>query len=119
MVSKVPIRPPMLKIAVAWVFQDSTNMLVAVLSMPSCSASICARFAATTGMKALQLHQVSSATITTISALRVLGQMSGAKISRSRGGGAVAAAFSQRSGSLTRVRIQNAKAAGSKPKSST
>ena len=119
MVSKVPIRPPMLKIAVAWVFQDSTNMLVAVLSMPSRSASTCARLAATTGMNALQLHQVTNAITATTKALRVCGQSCGVKISRNRGGGAVAAVFSQRSGSLTRVRIQNANAAGSKPKSST
>ena len=44
-------------------------------------------------MKALQLHQVSSATTATISPLRVLRQMSGAKSSRSRGGEAKAAVF--------------------------
>ena len=70
-------------------------------------------------MKALQLHQVSSATTATISPLRVLRQMSGAKSSRRRGGGAEAAVRSQRSGSLTSVRIQNANAAGISPKMRT
>ena len=94
-------------------------MLAAVLSRPSCAASIWPRFAATTGMKALQLHQVSKATMVVSSALRVRGQSSGENNSLIRGGAELAAACCQRSGSLMKRRTKNAAAAGSRPKIST
>jgi hypothetical protein len=70
-------------------------------------------------MKALQLHQVISATTVTISALTVRARMSGAKISRTRAGLAVAVAVFQRSGSCTKARTMKATAAGSRPNIST
>jgi hypothetical protein len=50
-------------------------------------------------MKALQVHQVINAITATMSALMVRARMSGAKISRTRAGAAVAAAAAHRSGS--------------------
>jgi hypothetical protein len=70
-------------------------------------------------MKALQVHQVISAITATMSALAVRARMSGAKISRTRAGLAVAAAAVQRSGSLMNARTANATAAGSRPNIST
>ncbi len=70
-------------------------------------------------MKALQLHQVISAITATMSALIVRARMSGAKISRTRAGAAVAAAASSVSGSLMKARTTKATAAGTRPNNST
>ena len=68
------------------VFQLSTSALVAALSSPAAAASTWPRVALTTGMKALQLHQVSSATKVISRALRVRGQKTGLNSSLMRGG---------------------------------
>src|SRR6187399_734620 len=119
MVSSVPSNPPQLKHSVAILIQLCLSAAVAPASRPRVTASAPARVFTSDWMKALQVHQVMSATKVTMSALTVRLRIPGAKISRTRAGAALEAAAVQRSGSWMNMRTTNATAAGSRPNKST
>src|SRR5580700_1407946 len=78
-----------------------------------------ARPAEIVGMKALQLHQVMSATVAIRRPLTVMARYAGVNSSDKRGAAAEAAALFHRSGSLTNIMTRNASAAGTRPNRNT
>src|SRR4030095_9063478 len=99
---------------VAWAFQLSASARVAGRARPWAAASTLARPLAITGMKALQLHQRTSAVRAVIRPLMVAGRTAGVNSSATLGG-VLSRLDTQRSGSFTKKRTRSAAAAGIRP----